>query len=316
MDPNNGSVLAMANWPRIDANDLSQHARLGAPEPRRRLHLRARLDVQGVHRRRRAPGGRRRARHAASTCRRRSRSPTASIGESHAAAGSTLDTARDPRPVQQRRRDQDRPAAARRALRPVGAALRLRQADRRRAARRGAGRRRSRSRSTRARRWATCRSARASSSRRSRWRRPTRRSPTAASCATPHVVADVGGKPAAEPPGPPHHLRAAPPTRCARCSKGVFAPGGTASEVSLPGYELAGKTGTANKIDTAHRRVLRGELRRLVRRLRARRQAEAADLGDGRRAARRDLRRRGRRAGVRQDRRVRAARTCGSRRPT
>ena len=31
--------------------------------------------------------------------------------------------------------------------------------------------------------------------------------------------------------------------------KGVFRPGGTASEVSLPGYELAGKTGTANKID-------------------------------------------------------------------
>jgi cell division protein FtsI/penicillin-binding protein 2 len=31
--------------------------------------------------------------------------------------------------------------------------------------------------------------------------------------------------------------------------KGVFAPGGTASEVSIPGYQLAGKTGTANKID-------------------------------------------------------------------
>ncbi len=31
--------------------------------------------------------------------------------------------------------------------------------------------------------------------------------------------------------------------------EGVFAPGGTASEVSIPGYKLAGKTGTANKID-------------------------------------------------------------------
>jgi cell division protein FtsI/penicillin-binding protein 2 len=31
--------------------------------------------------------------------------------------------------------------------------------------------------------------------------------------------------------------------------KGVFAPGGTASEVQIPGYELAGKTGTANKVD-------------------------------------------------------------------
>ena len=33
--------------------------------------------------------------------------------------------------------------------------------------------------------------------------------------------------------------------------KGVLAPGGTASEVSIPGYQLAGKTGTANKVDPA-----------------------------------------------------------------
>jgi cell division protein FtsI (penicillin-binding protein 3) len=31
--------------------------------------------------------------------------------------------------------------------------------------------------------------------------------------------------------------------------EGVFGPGGTASEVVIPGYQLAGKTGTANKVD-------------------------------------------------------------------
>jgi cell division protein FtsI (penicillin-binding protein 3) len=33
--------------------------------------------------------------------------------------------------------------------------------------------------------------------------------------------------------------------------EGVLAPGGTASEVSIPGYRLAGKTGTASKVDPA-----------------------------------------------------------------
>jgi cell division protein FtsI/penicillin-binding protein 2 len=32
--------------------------------------------------------------------------------------------------------------------------------------------------------------------------------------------------------------------------KGVLAAGGTASEVHIDGYTLAGKTGTANKVDT------------------------------------------------------------------
>jgi cell division protein FtsI/penicillin-binding protein 2 len=31
--------------------------------------------------------------------------------------------------------------------------------------------------------------------------------------------------------------------------KGVLAPGGTAAEAHIQGYDLAGKTGTANKVD-------------------------------------------------------------------
>jgi cell division protein FtsI/penicillin-binding protein 2 len=33
--------------------------------------------------------------------------------------------------------------------------------------------------------------------------------------------------------------------------EGVLAPGGTAVEAAVPGYDLAGKTGTANKVDDA-----------------------------------------------------------------
>ncbi len=49
--------------------------------------------------------------------------------------------------------------------------------------------------------------------------------------------------------------------------EGVLAPGGTASEVEVPGYMLAGKTGTAQKVvDGVYSET---QLRRLVRRLRA-----------------------------------------------
>jgi cell division protein FtsI/penicillin-binding protein 2 len=66
----------------------------------------------------------------------------------------------------------------------------------------------------------------------------------------PHVVARVGGRAARTPRG--HRIistRTAAQLR--QMLEGAFAPGGTASEVSIPHYVLAGKTGTANKIDPA-----------------------------------------------------------------
>ncbi|MDX6656254.1 MAG: hypothetical protein QOH62_1047 [Solirubrobacteraceae bacterium] len=65
---------------------------------------------------------------------------------------------------------------------------------------------------------------------------------------TPRIVKAVDGRPAPAAPG--HRIistRVAAQLRT--MLEGVFAPGGTASEVSIPGYVLAGKTGTANKID-------------------------------------------------------------------
>ena len=53
------------------------------------------------------------------------------------------------------------------------------------------------------------------------------------------------------PAGHRDHLERRPRPSCATCSRACSAPGGTASEVSIPGYQLAGKTGTASKVDPA-----------------------------------------------------------------
>jgi cell division protein FtsI (penicillin-binding protein 3) len=66
----------------------------------------------------------------------------------------------------------------------------------------------------------------------------------------PHIVASVGGKGVTQPKG----RRVISPSTAAqvrRMLEGVLAAGGTASDVSIPGYALSGKTGTASKIDKA-----------------------------------------------------------------
>ena len=66
----------------------------------------------------------------------------------------------------------------------------------------------------------------------------------------PHIVNSIGGKSVATPAG--HRIMS--PVVAAELRqmlRGVLAPGGTASEVKIPGYNLAGKTGTANKVDPA-----------------------------------------------------------------
>jgi cell division protein FtsI (penicillin-binding protein 3) len=65
---------------------------------------------------------------------------------------------------------------------------------------------------------------------------------------TPQVVRRVDGDRVAAPKG--RRIISGRTAREVReMLEGAFAPGGTASEVSIPGYKLAGKTGTANKID-------------------------------------------------------------------
>jgi cell division protein FtsI (penicillin-binding protein 3) len=60
----------------------------------------------------------------------------------------------------------------------------------------------------------------------------------------PRLIERIGDEPVREPPG--HRVISATVAAQVReMLEGVLAPGGTASEVSVPGYTLAGKTGTA-----------------------------------------------------------------------
>jgi len=64
----------------------------------------------------------------------------------------------------------------------------------------------------------------------------------------PHIVAAIDGRPAREPAG--HRIiSSATAAELRQMLEGVLGPEGTAHEVSIPGYQLAGKTGTANKIN-------------------------------------------------------------------
>jgi cell division protein FtsI (penicillin-binding protein 3) len=64
----------------------------------------------------------------------------------------------------------------------------------------------------------------------------------------PRIVRAVGGQPVSQPKGK-RIISAHVASQIREMLQGVLAPGGTASEVSVPGYQLAGKTGTANKVD-------------------------------------------------------------------
>jgi cell division protein FtsI (penicillin-binding protein 3) len=67
---------------------------------------------------------------------------------------------------------------------------------------------------------------------------------------TPRLVRAIGGKAVAAPRG--RRIISAQTSASVRdMLRGVLAAGGTGSEASIPGYDLAGKTGTANKVDAS-----------------------------------------------------------------
>ena len=68
----------------------------------------------------------------------------------------------------------------------------------------------------------------------------------------PHIVGSIDGHPTRLPVGR-RVISTSTAAELRHMLEGVLAPGGTASEVSIPGYALAGKTGTANKVDPTTR---------------------------------------------------------------
>jgi cell division protein FtsI/penicillin-binding protein 2 len=65
----------------------------------------------------------------------------------------------------------------------------------------------------------------------------------------PTLIRSVGGQPAEQNTDPHRVISAHTAAQLRRMLEGVLEPGGTASSVSVPGYVLAGKTGTAQKVE-------------------------------------------------------------------
>ena len=65
----------------------------------------------------------------------------------------------------------------------------------------------------------------------------------------PTLISRVGGQPVQEDADPHRVITPRTAAQLRRMLEGVLEPGGTASSVSVPGYVLAGKTGTAQKVE-------------------------------------------------------------------
>ena len=129
----------------------------------------------------------------------------------------------------------------------------------------------------------------------------------------PRIVESVGGAAGARAARACGSSAQAVSAELRRMLEGVLLPGGTASEIQIPGYELAGKTGTANKVVNGTYSQTTTSPRSSASRRRSDPKVEAIVVVDPPSTGY-DLRHRGRGAGVEADHGVRAAVPRGSRR--
>ena len=241
MDPRSGAILALANWPRVDANNVS-----GAP-----AYARQNRAIAASY----EPGSTFKAFTVAGALEEKLIEPDTQLrpaaadpgGRPHDRGGPRArrrhaHRGRHPGPVLERRLGDDRAEAGRRAVRPLGPPLRLRQP----------------------RPGSTCPgSSRASSCAPSEYSGSSMGNMpigqgiavTPIQMATAYTAIANGGvlrEPyvvagARRPPRrvlSEHNAR-----RVSKMLEGVLAAGGTAEEASVDGYTLAGKTGTAEKAE-------------------------------------------------------------------
>jgi hypothetical protein len=282
MNPSTGEVLALANWPRVDANQPWTPP----PTPLRTARSARRTSPARRSSRSPSPAPCRTgpcSRRPPFDCRPQIQVADRTIGEAQPRGYVTLTTAQILAQSSKvaRSRSAWRWAAA---LRLLGAALRLRQADRRRPARRGARDRAPVSSYSGSSMGnlpigqgiAVTPMQMAQGLRRDRQRRD----PALAARRAP---SRRQARP--EPEGHARDLREAPPTSCARCSRRLFAPAGTASEVSAPRLQARRQDRHREQDRPLTAPSTRRPLRRVVPSASRPRCTPSADRRDGRRAA-------------------------------
>ena len=242
LDPRTGAVLALANWPRVDANDPG-----GSPAWARRdrsvaVSYEPGSTFKAVHRVRRAPGWGRSSLTRRSSCRLEIRVADRVIGEAHDRGTRDAEDVRDPGPVLERGLRDDRPEARGPASSTAGSTASASAAPPASSCRASSRASCRATRTTPAPRSATCPIGQGLAVTPMQMAKGYTAIANHGVMRSPYIVAGERR------PGR-RVLSRQTADEVSKMLEGVLGPGGTAQEAQVEGYKLAGKTGTAEKPD-------------------------------------------------------------------